>query len=65
MNTIYQEENREELTVCLSEIFTEDELSLVVGSLNSFFSKLISLEEGAEEKVEQLEMLINKIEGAS
>tara|TARA_R100001244_G_scaffold62198_2_gene51961 strand:+ start:534 stop:728 length:195 start_codon:yes stop_codon:yes gene_type:complete len=64
MNEIYNEDNREQLTVCLSEIFTEDELSLIVGSLNSFFSKFAGLEDW-EEREYELQQLIDKVEDAS
>ena len=65
MNIVYDEENKDQLTICMSEIFTEDELSLIVGSLNSSFSKINALEEGAEERAIKLEILIDKIEEAS
>ena len=64
MNEIYDEDNREQLTVCMSEIFTEDELSLIVGSLNSFFPKLKGLED-QEVREDKLQQLIDKIEDAS
>jgi|TARA_R110001599_G_scaffold327246_1_gene540084 hypothetical protein len=66
MSIVYDEENKDQLTICLSEIFTEDELSLIVGSLNSFFPKLIDLE--SKERIyhtDLLQRLIDKIEEAS
>ena len=64
MNIVYDEENKEQLTVCLSEIFTEDELSLIVGSLNSFFLNFAGLEDRKERR-NNLQQLIDKIEDAS
>ena len=64
MNIVYDEDNKEQLTICLSEIFTEDELSLIVSSLNSFFPKLIDLEERIC-YTDLLQRLIDKIEEAS
>ena len=64
MNEIYDEDNREQLTICLSEIFTEDELSWIVSSLNSFFPKLKGLED-QEVREDKLQQLIDKIEDAS
>ena len=69
MNDIYDEENNEQLTICLSEIFTENELSLITGSLNAFLPKLRNIENKRTYHTsmaeDNLQKLIDKIEDAS